>query len=196
MGVFNRLMTGAAFACAVALGSAAMAADPPHGPGGPHGGGPPGGGPHGQVHMPSHTFHGAPPTFSGPMHSYRGGNPGGGPHWGQYQVGRPGHDLGQFNGRGFSRFTHDDRAQWEGGQWRHVEHNGHLGWWWIVGGSWFFYPQPIYPFPEYVGPDYYYNYDDYYPAPDHYWYYCEDPPGYYPDVQDCNVPWQQVPPED
>jgi hypothetical protein len=25
------------------------------------------------------------------------------------------------------------------------------------------------------------------------WYYCSDPPGYYPDVTQCNTGWQTVP---
>jgi len=69
-----------------------------------------------------------------------------------------------------------------------------MGWWWVVGDLWYFYPEPIYPYPDYVGPDYYYDYYQYY-SPPYYWYYCEDPPGYYPDVQECNEDWEAVPPE-
>jgi hypothetical protein len=29
-----------------------------------------------------------------------------------------------------------------GGRWVHDRHNGRLGWWWIVGPSWYFYPRP------------------------------------------------------
>jgi hypothetical protein len=28
-----------------------------------------------------------------------------------------------------------------------------------------------------------------------YWYYCNDPEGYYPSVGQCNVPWEQVTPQ-
>jgi hypothetical protein len=111
-------------------------------------------------------------------------------------MGRPGHDLGAFRGHSFRQFSPTERDAWTRGGWRHVNHNGYLGWWWVVGDDWFFYPAPIYPYPLYVGPDYYYDYYSYYPAPAYYWYYCEDPPGYYPAVQDCNVPWQPVPPGD
>lgn len=31
------------------------------------------------------------------------------------------------------------------------------------------------------------------PLPAGYWYYCRDPQGYYPQVQQCPTPWQQVP---
>jgi hypothetical protein len=170
-----------------------LAADPHDG--GPRGGGMGGqvaSGPHGGVShggpMPPRGFHAAPPTFHGALPQ---GGHGGGP---RYELGRPGHDLGAFNGRRFSQFTGADRDAWRGGAWRHESHNGHLGWWWVVGGLWFFYPAPIFPYPDYVGPDYYYDYYNYYPAPRAYLYYCEDPPGYYPDVQDCNVDWEPVPP--
>jgi hypothetical protein len=35
------------------------------------------------------------------------------------------------------------------------------------------------------------------PAPAYYWYYCTDPAGYYPYVQNCNKAWMTVvpPPE-
>jgi hypothetical protein len=178
-------MTSAALVAGLLLASSALAADPPPGGGGGHGGvGGHGGG------MPPRGFHGVPSGFQGAL-PHGGGPAPGAPH---YAVGRPGHDLGAFNGRGFSRFTPQDRSAWQGGAWRHTYHNGYNGWWWVVGDNWFFYPGPIYPYPEYVGPDYYYDYYNYYPTPSNYWYYCEDPPGYYPNVQDCNVPWQPVPP--
>lgn len=139
--------------------------------------------------MPPHGFHGAPPSFGGALP--RGGAT---PAPGRFSVGRPGHDLGVFNGRDFAHFSPQDRSLWQGGAWRHVMHNGYLGWWWVIGDSWFYYPAPIYPYPLYVGPEYYYDYYSYYPAPSYYWYHCEDPLGYYPNVQMCNVPWEAVPP--
>ena len=39
---------------------------------------------------------------------------------------------------------------WEGGRWRHERHNGRDGWWWDVGGVWYFYPQPMEGPPTYV----------------------------------------------
>jgi hypothetical protein len=140
--------------------------------------------------MPPHGFHAAPPSFHGALPN--AGAPVGAPH---YQLGRPGHDLGAFNGHNFAHMPTPDHEAWRGGAWRHELHDGHLGWWWVVGGSWFFYPAPIFPYPTYIGPDYYYDYYSSYPAPSYYWYYCEDPPGYYPYVQDCNVDWQPVPPQ-
>ncbi len=31
--------------------------------------------------------------------------------------------------------------------------------------------------------------------PTNYWYYCQDPAGYYPDVQSCPTPWMKVLPQ-
>lgn len=192
----SRLAAGAAFIAGLAVAAAALA-DSPHGPsgGGSHGGAggighASSGGFHGS--MPSHGFRSAPPDFHGSL-------PHGGPspsHMGQHQaLGRPGHDIGTFHGHDFAHFSAGERAAWEGGAWRHTWHNGHYGWWWFVGGDWFFYAAPIYPYPLYVGPDSYYDYYDTYGAPDYYWYYCEDPQGYYPYVRHCAVPWQPVPPQ-
>jgi hypothetical protein len=36
----------------------------------------------------------------------------------------------------------DVRQDWHGGRWVHDRHNGRLGWWWVVGASWYFYTQP------------------------------------------------------
>jgi hypothetical protein len=90
--------------------------------------------------------------------------------------------------------TPAERVAWHHGGWRHAWHHGHSGWWWVVGGAWFFYPEPIYPYPEYIGSEDYYDYDGTYGTPDYYWYYCEDPPGYYPYIQYCNRAWEAVPP--
>jgi hypothetical protein len=45
----------------------------------------------------------------------------------------------------------------------------------------------------YYGPDYgYYSYSEPYAAGQS-WYYCSNPPGYYPYVTQCYAPWQVVP---
>ncbi len=137
--------------------------------------------------MPQRGFRNAPPNF-------RGNLPRAGRVTPRPGAVRPGRDFGTFRGRGFARFTDGDRLAWRGGGWRHVIHNGHLGWWWVAGGGWYFYPSPIYPYPTYIGPTGYYDYYSQYGAPDYYWYYCEDPAGYYPYVQQCNGPWEPVPP--
>ena len=141
--------------------------------------------------MPPKGFHGTPPTFHGQLPNVKS------PHPSPLQVhepGHPGHDLGKFQGHDFAHFSKSEMDNWHHGEWRHTRHHGHYGWWWWVNGFWFFYPEPIYPFPTYIGSDYWYDYYDEYGAPSYYWYYCEDPPGYYPYVQECNGPWEAVPP--
>jgi hypothetical protein len=39
---------------------------------------------------------------------------------------------------------------WQKGRWHHVERNGRFGWWWDVGGIWYFYPEPVEGPPAYV----------------------------------------------
>ncbi len=56
------------------------------------------------------------------------------------------HDFGGHAYRG--------RVAWEGGRWRHEVHNGRDGWWWDVGGVWYYYPQPIDGPPAYISEDY------------------------------------------
>jgi hypothetical protein len=88
-------------------------------------------------------------------------------------------DIGHFRGRDFDH--------WSGGRWYNGDHFGRSGWWWIVGPSWYFYPAPVYPYPNpYVPPVVVA------PRPN-YWYYCPNPPGYYPYVPACPTPWQAVP---
>ncbi len=184
-----RFAASAVLFAGFALVGPALAADRSHG-GPPHSGG----FTHTQSFhgtMPHHDFRGSPPNFHGVMP--RGGpSPSlGGMH---HEFGRPGHDLSMFRSHDFSHFTLQERNSWQRGSWRHAWHNGHYGWWWFVDDFWFFYPQPIYPYPAYIGADSYYDYYDRYGAPSYYWYYCEDPRGYYPYIQRCNVPWQPVPP--
>jgi hypothetical protein len=120
-----------------------------------------------------------------------------------------------FHGRDFRRFSYEERRAWSAGRWVHDYHNGRLGWWWVTGGIFYYYPEPIYPYPTYVpevvvsAPPPYPPYD----APPSYdaappygaapaapppqaaasWYYCDNPQGYYPYVQNCSVQWRAVP---
>jgi hypothetical protein len=107
-----------------------------------------------------------------------------------------GHDAGHghvYGWQGDIRHFHEhDIVRWRGGRWFHGPHGGRAGWWWIVGPTWYFYPAPVYPFPDpylppvAAGPP---------PAPpaSQVWYYCPDPPGYYPYVPQCRTSWQPVP---
>ncbi len=84
-------------------------------------------------------------------------------------------------------FHEHDIGVWRAGRWFHGPHSGRLGWWWIVGGIWYFYPAPVYPYP-----------DPYVPpvvtvAPPTMYYWCPNPAGYYPQVPACPGSWQAVP---
>lgn len=87
------------------------------------------------------------------------------------------------------RFREHDIGVWHGGRWFHGPHGGRRGWWWIAGGGWYFYPAPIYPYPDPYLPPLIEA-----PLASGYWYYCDDPPGYYPYVAECRIPWHAVAP--
>jgi hypothetical protein len=184
MGARQGILWSIVSALCVAVPAGDAGAQAGHGHGGGHGGAGHGGGP-GWGGGPGHR--GGPDWGGGPSHR-------GGPAWG----GGHGHgfDQGHRGGPGWhgDGFAHHDFGGWHQGHWHHGPHNGRLGWWWIVGPSWYYYPAPVYPYPE----PYYYP-----PAligtvpplpgqPTQYWYYCSDPPGYYPYIPQCNVMWQAV----
>jgi hypothetical protein len=110
-----------------------------------------------------------------------------------------GHDQYWHGGNGHDQYWHGDRrfheqdmAYWRRGHWYHGGHGGRAGWWWIVGGTWYFYPAPVYPYPNPYRPPVVVVA----PAPrpvTPYWYYCPNPPGYYPYVPQCLTGWQPVP---
>lgn len=105
------------------------------------------------------------------------------------------HDEGRRDGarhgegwhdRDIHRFHDHDFDRWQRGRWVQGRHAGRLGWWWVVGPTWYYYPQPIYPYPDpYVPPAVA-------PAPNA-WYYCPPRRAYYPYVATCPGPWQVVP---
>jgi len=93
----------------------------------------------------------------------------------------------QFRTQGFEhrgmRFRHQDRDRFLRDRFlrdRFVRdrffHRGHSRV--FLGGGALFVPAPVY-----VNP---------YPAPQYYWY-CANPPGYYPAVAQCFTAWQAVP---
>jgi hypothetical protein len=93
---------------------------------------------------------------------------------------------GDWHDRDIRRFHERDFDHWRGGRWIHARHGGRFGWWWVVGPSWYFYPAPIYPYPDpYIPP---------YAAPGApAWYFCPPAQAYYPYVPTCPVPWQIMP---
>jgi len=106
-------------------------------------------------------------------------------------------DIRHFGDRDFHR--------WRGGRWIHGHHDGYLGWWWVVGGLWYFYSDPVYPYPDpYVPPVVVEQQPPVViqqaPAPTaapsggtQYWYYCDPAGGYYPYVATCPSGWRKVP---
>jgi hypothetical protein len=52
--------------------------------------------------------------------------------------------------RNFGGHAYHGHLAWEGGRWRHEMRNGRDGWWWDVGGAWYFYPKPMEGRPTYV----------------------------------------------
>lgn len=96
------------------------------------------------------------------------------------------------------RFHEHDFDRWRGGRWYHGAHGARRGWWWIVGGIWYFYPAPVYPYPDPYLPPVVVVPQATAPAPapvvpQQYWYYCPKPAGYYPYVPRCGTAWQAVP---
>lgn len=88
---------------------------------------------------------------------------------------------------------------WRSGIWRHERHDGRFGWWWVVAGTWYFYPAPIYPYPDPYIPPYIVVRPAPQPAvpvtqpPAQYWYYCDASKNYYPYVSTCPGGWREVP---
>lgn len=96
-----------------------------------------------------------------------------------------------------------DWNRWRSGYWNHGWHDGRLGWWWVVGGLWAFYPAPVYPYPSppvvvvqepspppvVVQPN---PPASVAPGGTQYWYHCQSPKGYYPYVTSCPGGWRPV----
>lgn len=91
------------------------------------------------------------------------------------------------------RFPDRDWHVWRGGNWVHGPHDGRLGWWWVAGGLWYFYPAPVYPYPNPYEPPVVQLPQATLPPPTSYWYYCEASRTYYPYVASCPAGWQRVP---
>ena len=103
-------------------------------------------------------------------------------------------------------FDRDDSQRWRGGAWRHARHEGRLGWWWVVGGgSWYFYSEPVYPYPDPYTPPVVVTQVVREPveasptivvapaAASQSWYFCESANGYYPYTATCPEGWKSVP---
>jgi hypothetical protein len=99
-----------------------------------------------------------------------------------------GWERGGWHDRDIHRFSERDLDVWRSGHWHRGRHGGRVGWWWVLGDAWYYYPQPIYPYPDpylppVVAPG---------PPPGQVFDYCPRPRGYYPYVAACSVPWRPV----
>ena len=52
--------------------------------------------------------------------------------------------------RNFGDHVYHGRLAWEKGRWHHTTRRGRFGWWWDVGGIWYFYSEPIEGPPTYI----------------------------------------------
>ncbi|HUW51053.1 MAG TPA: hypothetical protein VMV75_08570 [Sulfuricella sp.] len=110
------------------------------------------------------------------------------------------HDEGRNWHGDIREFHNRDLPRWRAGHWHHGAHEGRLGWWWVVGGLWYFYPQPVYPYPDAYTPPVVVIQQPASPAAPgapaaqaQYWYYCTSVKGYYPYVPSCPEGWKTVP---
>jgi hypothetical protein len=116
-------------------------------------------------------------------------------HWGG---GWHGHEVPHWGHGDIARFHERDLDRWRAGHRVHGEHLGRLGWWWVVDGTWYFYPVPVYPYPDpYVPPAVVTQAPPPPPtqSPPQYWYYCPSAKGYYPYVAERPEGWMQVVPQ-
>ena len=130
---------------------------------------------------------------------------------GHPEMGRAGMNRGmererhEFREHDVHRFNHEDWRHWRGGRWINACYAGRCGNWWYSGGQFYFYDQPIYPYPMFVSPIAYIDpmmdmpvvQPQQQPMPidsgPQYWYYCDNPPGYYPYISECYTQFRAVP---
>lgn len=105
----------------------------------------------------------------------------------------------EYHGR-IERFHEHDWGVWRGGHWSREMHEGRYGWWWVVGGLWYFYPSPVYPWPDpYVPPVVTLPPPQVQPASPppppqpQVWYFCTSTNSYYPYTPSCPEGWRTVP---
>ena len=128
----------------------------------------------------------------------------------------------EFREHDTHRFSRNELKLWRVGGWRHESHFGRVGWWWVIGGVWYLYEKPIYPYPLIVSQV---SFAEpvlvappsagviapgtpmVAPPPSgpavvpqalppqqqpQIWYYCDNPAGYYPYVATCLTPFRPV----
>ena len=88
-----------------------------------------------------------------------------------------------------------DRDHGDRGHWERSGHDGHLGWWWVLGSAWLLYNVAHPAAPSYTPPAVIVQSPpptQVAPTPG-YWYFCGASGMYYPYVQTCASGWQPVP---
>jgi hypothetical protein len=90
---------------------------------------------------------------------------------------------GAIVARHYGGHAYRGRVAWDGGRWHHEMHDGRMGWWWDVGGVWYYYPQRIEGPPTYISDDYA---DDV--------IYADEPPAYPPPAVAYEPPPPPPPP--
>jgi hypothetical protein len=113
------------------------------------------------------------------------------PAWAEHR------DEFRFHGD-IARFHEHDWDLWRGGRWYHATHGGRFGWWWVAGGMWYFYPAPVYPYPNPYEPPVAVIVPQTPaqpapPPPPQNWYYCESSKAYDPYTPSCPGGWRAVP---
>ena len=118
------------------------------------------------------------------------------------------HDVGGVHHGGWHGDFHPhDIDRWHGGHWYHGVWGDRLGWYWIIGSTYYYYPTPVYPYPDPYIPSEVMVQQTVpsvpvatpapapAPAPQTsaVWYYCEASKTYYPYVKECPAGWKTVP---
>ena len=163
---------------------------PPNGAGAQNPGAPATGAQHPAAPAAAGAQHPAAPA-SAPAEQHaqpQSGRPNAGEHAAEHQGGRPVPQAHPEIHDQFHHFDAHDHEHWHGGHWFQANHFGRDGWWWIVGDDWYWYPAPIYPYPDPYVPGG--MSQDAYAAPVS--YYCPNPDGYYPYVPQCAAEWIPV----
>lgn len=118
-------------------------------PAGPAAGAPPPNNPDMRKSPPPQQAARPAPRPDGQPHANPGPRAAGGPPSGRYV------DRGPAPARDWGGHAYRGHRAWEGGRWRHEVHNGRSGWWWDVGGVWYYYPQRMAGPPAYISDEYY-----------------------------------------
>lgn len=118
-------------------------------------------------------------------------------------------DNRRFDNReDFRRYHQQEFNRWQSGRWIEGRVHGVFGWYWFIPGlGYYYYTQPVFPYPDAYAA--YQNPDDvnFYPENDDNasenvqpqnqpvasWYFCRSANAYYPYVNQCPEEWEVIP---